>query len=108
MDHLADIKKYSAKPDELAVQGMSKAYALVMSKADTKWVAASDPTEVQRVVTNFLKKKIGRKEKDADLTAACAAVAGKMKDARNKSRMTFYYLLAEHYGALAMFHPKKK
>jgi hypothetical protein len=108
MDHLADIKKYSAKPDEAAVAGMAKSYALVMSKPDTKWVAASDPAEIQRVVTNFLKKKLGRKEKDDALTAACGAVATKMKDSRNKSRLTFYYLLAEHYGALKMFHPKKK
>jgi Protein of unknown function (DUF2853) len=108
VDHLADIKKYSAKPDEAAVAGMAKAYALVMSKPDTKWVAASDPTEIQRVVDNFLKKKLGRKEKPDDLTAACHAVATKMKDTRNKSRLVFYYLLAEHYGALPMFHPKAK
>jgi uncharacterized protein VirK/YbjX len=108
MDHLADIKKYTANPDEAAVAGMAKSYALVMSKPDTKWVAASDPTEVQRVVDNFLKKKLGRKEKDDALTAACTAVATKMKESRNKSRITFYYLLAEHFGALKMFHPKKK
>ncbi len=93
MDHLADVKKYAAKPDEAAVAGMAKAYALVMSKPDTKWVAASDPDEIQRVVDNFLKKKLGRKEKDADLTKACEAVAAKMKDTRNKSRLVFYYLL---------------
>jgi hypothetical protein len=108
MDHLADIKKYSAKPDEAAVTGMSKTYALVMSKADTKWVAASDPAEIERVVNNFLKKKLGRKETNDALTAACKAVGDKMKADRNKSRMVFYYLLAEHYGALKMFHPKAK
>jgi hypothetical protein len=107
VDHLADIKKYSAKPDEAAVAGMSKAYALVMSKADTKWVAASDPEEVQRVVNNFLKKKLGRTESNDALTAACKAVGEKMKADRNKSRVVFYYLLAEHYGALKTFHPKK-
>jgi Protein of unknown function (DUF2853) len=108
MDHLADIKKYVAKPDEAAVAGMTKSYALVMSKPDTKWVAASDATEIQRVVDNFLKKKLGRKEDNAALTAACKAVAEKMKADRSKSRIVFYYLLAEHYGQLAMFHPKAK
>jgi Protein of unknown function (DUF2853) len=108
MDHLADIKKYSAKPDEAAVAVMSKSYALVMSKPDTKWVAASDPVEIQRVVDNFLKKKLGRKETNDALTAACKAVGDKMKADRNKSRLVFYYLLAEHYGALKMFHPVKK
>ncbi|MGL4243539.1 MAG: DUF2853 family protein [Beijerinckiaceae bacterium] len=107
MDHLADIKKYVASPDAAAVTGMSKSYALVMSKPDTKWVAASDPAEVQRVVDNFLKKKLGRKESNDALTAACKAVGEKMKADRNKSRLTFYYLLAEHYGALKMFYPKK-
>ncbi len=107
MDHVADIKKYTAKVDEAAVAGMAKTYALVMSKSDTKWVAASDPNEIQTVVDNFLKKKLGRKEKNDDLVAACNAVAGKMKEARNKSRLVFYYLLAEHFGQLAMFHPKK-
>jgi Protein of unknown function (DUF2853) len=108
MDHLADIKKYSPKPDEAAVQGMSKAYALVMSKADTKWVAASDPVEMQRVVDNFLKKKLGRKEGNDALMASAKAIGEKMKADRNKSRIVFYYLLAEHYKQLAMFHPKKK
>jgi uncharacterized protein VirK/YbjX len=108
MDHLADIKKYATKVDEVAVQGMAKNYALVMSKPDTRYVAASDPTEVQRVVDNFLKKKLGRKESNDVLTAACKAVGEKMKADRTKSRVTFYYLLAEHYGALKTFHPKAK
>jgi hypothetical protein len=106
MDHLDDVKKYVAKPDEKAVAGMAKTYALVMSKADTKWVAAKDPEEIQRVVTNFCKKKLGRKEDAAALTAACNAIGEKMKGDRNKSRLVFYYLLAEHFGQLGMFHPK--
>lgn len=106
MDHLADVKKYAINVDEKAVAGMAKSYALVMSKPDTKWVAASDPTEIQRVVDNFLKKKLGRKESNDDLTAACKVVAEKMKADRNKSRLVFYYLLADHYKQLAMFYPK--
>jgi Protein of unknown function (DUF2853) len=108
MDHLADVKIYATKVDEAAVAGMSKTYALVMSKPDTKYVAASDPVEVQRVVDNFLKKKLGRTESNDALTAACKAVGEKMKADRTKSRITFYYLLAEHFGQLAMFHPKAK
>jgi hypothetical protein len=108
VDHLADVKKYAAKPDEAAVAGMAKAYALVMSKPDTRWVAASDPAEIERVTNNFLRKKLGRKEKPEELMKACEAVAAKMKDTRNKSRLVFYYLLAEHFGALKMFHPKAK
>lgn len=107
MDHLADVKKYTAKVDEAAVAGMAKTYALVMSKADTRYVAASDPEEVKRVVVNFCQKKLGRKESEADLTAVVKAQCEKMKADRTKSRITVYYLIAEHFKQLSAFHPKK-
>jgi uncharacterized protein VirK/YbjX len=108
MDHIAAVRKYVPKPDEAALAGMAKGYALVLSKPDTQLVAASDPAELQRVVDNFLKKKLGRKESADALMASCKAVAEKMKEDRSKSRLAFYYLLADHYKSLAMFHPKKK
>ena len=77
-----------------------------MSKADSRYVAASDADEVQRVVDGFLKKKLGRKEDNAALVAAVKAVGEKMKGDRTKSRITVYYLLAEHFGQLSDFHPK--
>lgn len=107
MDHLADVKKYTAKVDEAAVAGMAKTYALVMSKPDTRYVAASDPAEVARVVTNFCQKKLGRKESADALTAVVKEQCEKMKADRTKSRITVYYLVAEHFKALGMFHPKK-
>lgn len=105
-DHIADIKKYTASVDEKAAAGMAKTYALVMSKADTRYVAASDPAEIATVVANFCKKKLGRKESDADLTAAVKAQCEKMKADRTKSRLTVYYLIAEHFKQLSAFHPK--
>jgi len=102
MDHLADVKKFAKKPvNEAAFAGMSKAYALVMSKPDTRYVACSDPTELDRVRENFLKKKLGLKSTDLD--AAIKAACEQMKSDRTKSRLTFYYLLAEHYGKLDTF-----
>lgn len=105
-DYVADIKKYTAKVDEAAVAGLAKTYALVMSKADSRSVAASDADEIQRVVDNFCKKKLGRTEADATLTTAVKAQLEKMKADRTKSRLTAYYLIAEHFGQLALFHPK--
>lgn len=105
MDHLADVKKYAKKPlNEGAFAGMSKAYALVMSKPDTRYVACSDPTEVERVRENFLKKKLGLKS--GDLDGSIKAICEHMKDDRTKSRLTFYYLLAEHHGKLDLFIKK--
>jgi 3-dehydroquinate synthetase len=102
MDHLADVKKFAKKPlNEAAFAGMAKSYALVMSKPDTRYVACSDAAELERVRENFLKKKLGLKS--ADLDASVKAICEHMKADKTKSRLTFYYLLAEHYGKLDAF-----
>jgi hypothetical protein len=59
---------------------------------------------LERVRENFLKKKLGLKTDDMD--ASIKAICAHMKDDRTKSRLTFYYLLAEHYGKLDMFVKK--
>jgi hypothetical protein len=51
-----------------------------------------------------LKRKLALTESDADLDKVVMAVCERMKADRDKSRVTFYYLLAEKYGKLAMFH----
>ena len=105
MDHMADIKKFAKKPvNEAAATGMVKSYALVMSKPDTRFVACSDATELERVRENFLKKKLGLVS--ADMDASIKAICEHMKADQTKSRLTFYYLLAEHYGKLDMFVKK--
>ncbi len=105
MDHLADLKKFATKPvNDAAFAGMVKAYALVMSKPDTRYVACSDAAELDRVRENFLKKKLGLKS--ADLDQSIKAICEHMKADKTKSRLTFYYLLAEHYGKLDLFVKK--
>jgi hypothetical protein len=105
MDHLADVKKFARKPlNEAAFAGMAKSYALVMSKPDTRYVACSDAKEIERVSENFLKKKLGLKTDD--FAASIKATCEHMKADKTKSRLTFYYLLAEHYGKLDMFIKK--
>lgn len=101
-DHVADVKKYAKKAvNEAAVTGLAKTYRLVLSKSDTQYVACSDPAECERVRENFLKKKLGLSGDDLDqaIKDTCQA----MKADRTKSRLTFYYLLAERYGKLDMF-----
>ena len=97
-DHVADIKKYAKGPvNETAVKHLARTYALVMSKPDSKYVACSDKEELARVRENFLKKKLGR---EGNLDAAIKSVCTTMKPSRDKSRLTFYYLLAEHFEKL--------
>ena len=101
-DHIEDVKKYAKQPvSEKAVQNLAKTYRLVLSRSDTRTVACSDKGEREAVRKNFLEKKLGLTgdDLDASIEATCQA----MKATRAKSRLTFYYLLAEHHGKLAMF-----
>ena len=98
-DHLEDVKKYAKKPvNEAAVAGLEETYRLVLSQADTRYVACSDKAELETVRKNFLEKKLGLSGDDLD--AAVKEVCETMKATRSKSRLTFYYLLAERYGKL--------
>ena len=101
--YVADVKKYTSSVDEAAVAGLAKTYALVLGKPDSKWVAAGDPEEIGRVRDNFLKKKLGLTDPAATLEAAITSVLDKMKADRTKSRLTVYYLLAEHFKKLDVF-----
>lgn len=103
MDHLADVKKYADNVDEDVVASMEKTYRLVLGKPDTAVVAFGDATEKATVRENFLKKKLGLTEPDAELDAAIEAVGKKMKGVSRRNRLTVYYLLADHFGKLDTF-----
>jgi hypothetical protein len=102
-EHKDLIAQYTTTIDDAALQGLVKTYALVMMKADSRCVSCSDATEKQTVRENFLKKKLGLTLSDAELDVAIEEVCKTMQAERFKSRITFYYLLAEKYGQLAQF-----
>ena len=106
--YLENVKKYAAKADEIAVAGIVRHCGIALRNRDSSLVSASDPDEVKRVVQGFCKKKLARTEPDDKLLESVTSVLTKMKADNHKSRVTVYYLLAEHFGQLAMFHPKAK
>lgn len=102
-EHKATVAKYVSNVNEAALAGMAKTYALVLSNKDSQFVSCGDESEKATVRENFLKKKLGLSHSDADLDAAIDAVCQTMKEDRFKSRLAFYYILAEKYGKLAQF-----
>lgn len=103
-DYLANVREYDAGASEAAVAGIVKHLGIALrSSADAALVAASDPAELARVRTSFLKKKLARNEDDAALDAAIDGVMKAMAGERQKSRVTVYYLLAKHFGQLSLF-----
>ena len=101
-EHKAAVAKYT-KVNTAALDKMGKTYTLVLSNKDSQYVACGDDSERDTVRANFLKKKLGLTNSDADLNAAIDSVCATMKDDRFKSRLAFYYLLAEKYNKLGMF-----
>ena len=101
--YVADVQKYASNANEAAIVGLVKYLGIALRNRDSALVSGTDPKEVARVRDNFLKKKLGLAEADDKLDASIKAVLEKMKADRTKSRVTVYYLLAEHYRKLDMF-----
>ena len=99
-----DVKKYVPNADEKAIAGIVRHCGIALQQKDASLVSFTDREEVARVRTNFLKKKLGLPDSDAELDQAIMAVGDKMKADRTKNRVTVYYLLAEHFGKLSAFN----
>lgn len=102
-DWLADVRKYVADADETVVKAIVRYCGIALQNRDSSLVAFSDSKETDRVRENYLKKKLGLTNSDAELDGAIAAVGQRMKEDRTKNRVTVYYLLAEHFGLLSIF-----
>jgi Protein of unknown function (DUF2853) len=97
-DYAVDVRKYSPEIDEAALAAIVKYCGLALQHADSSVVAVSDPKELATVREGFAAKRLGLSAEAAD--AGIKLAADKMKAANHKSRVTFYYLLAEATGTL--------
>jgi uncharacterized protein DUF2853 len=102
-DWAVDVKKYVPNADQKAIAGIVRYLGIALQKRDSSLVAFYDKEEIAHVRTNFLKKKLGLTNPDAELDKAIMAIGEKMKGDRTKNRVTVYYLLADHFGKLSAF-----
>lgn len=93
-DYAADVSKYTANVSADAVKAIVAYCGIALTKRDSALVSGSDAT----VRDGFAAKKLGLTPEAAD--AGIKTVLEKMKAEHNKSRVTFYYLLAEATGTL--------
>ena len=105
-DWAADVKKYAANADDAAIAGIVRYCGIALRNRDSSLVSFSDKTEIDRVRTNFLQKKLGLTQADSVLDAAISKVGAAMKADRTKNRVTVYYLLAAEFKQLGMFISK--
>ena len=97
-DHVADIRNYTANVNETAVAAIVKYCGIALQRTDSSLVSTSDAKELATVREGFAAKKLGLTAEAAD--AGIKLVAEKMKSTARKSRVSFYYLLAEATGTL--------
>src|SRR5262249_51037658 len=102
-DWIADVKKYVPHANEAAIGGIVRHLGIALQSMDASVAACADKSERDRVRDSFLKKKLGLVISDSELDRGITDVCQKMNGERDKPRVTFYYLLAEKYGKLAMF-----
>lgn len=98
--YVEDVAKYTSSVNEEAVGALVKSLAPVLANRDAMLVSCSDESELETVRTNFIEKKCGVDANDDRAKAATDAVCEKMKEDRTKSRVTYYYLVAEELGCL--------
>lgn len=97
-EYSADVGKFSSPVNEAAVDAIVKYCGIALRNADSSLVSGTDPDELARVRDGFAAKKLGLSAADAD--AGIKKVIEKMKGVNRKSRVTFYYLLAEATGTM--------
>jgi energy-coupling factor transporter ATP-binding protein EcfA2 len=95
----SDIAKYTKSVNEGAVTSITKFLGIALQNADSRLVSCTDEKELERIVTGFAAKKLGLGE--AAAKSAVAKVCERMKADKTKTRVTFYYLLAEETGTLS-------
>lgn len=101
VNYADDIKRYQPNVDEQAVAAIVKHLGIALKSADASLVSCSSKDELATVRESWLKKKLKLTDDDAKLDAVIADVCAAMKSETRKSRVTFYYLIAEKTGKLA-------
>ena len=98
-DYLADVQRYDAGADAAIVQKIVKHLGIALQSKDASLVSCSDKSELDRVREKWCTKKLGATDAAA-ADAVIKKVCEKMKEDRQKHRVTFYYLVAQAMGKL--------
>jgi hypothetical protein len=95
------IKSYTEVYNQKAAEKIVGLLGIALRHRDSSIVACSDDGELDRVRERWCRGKLGVAAKQAEIDAAIAHVCERMKDQGSaRCRVTFYYLLAEHFEKL--------
>lgn len=96
-----NIKKYANGYNQPAAEKIVGHLGIALRNRDSSLVSCSDSGELDRVREKWCRGKLSLAHTNAELDAAIQVICEKLKpEGGNKSRVTFYYLLAEHFKKL--------
>ena len=97
--YYANVQRYDSNADRDVVERIVKYCGVSLKSRDTSLVACKDPEERARIVRGFATRKLGISSK-AEREQLVEDICQEMKAQRQKSRVTFYYLMAQKAGKL--------
>ena len=96
-----NIQKYASGYNQAAAEKIVGHLGIALRNRDSSIVACSDDGELDRIREKWCRGKLGLAQNQQELDAGIKAICDKMAgEGGNKNRVTFYYLLAEHFGKL--------
>ncbi|MFT6807104.1 MAG: hypothetical protein ACJA01_000322 [Saprospiraceae bacterium] len=102
-DYKGQLEKIGVKYDEALLTKVAKGLGPSIYNKDSSTVAASDKSEMNRVKTNFLIKKLGLSDGSA-LDEAIKDVTNQIgSSTKNKYRAVVYYLLTKKMGKESIY-----
>ncbi len=98
------MKEIEPNFDEALLEKITKSLGPSIYKRDAEIISCSSKEELERVVKNFLKMKLGLDKSDEELLQAVEEVCEKMgKSNRNKYRALFYYFLVKKFNKESLY-----
>ena len=98
-EYATNVKKYAPDAKDAVIAAIVKHLGIALRNRDSSFVSCTDKDELGRVRDSWCKKKLGLSDA-AGIDAMIKKVCETMKPERDKSRVTFYYLVAHHAGKL--------
>ena len=100
----AQLKKISVSVNDALLEKVVKELGIANQSRDASLVSATDPSELDRVRTSFLEKKLGLPAEDSN-GEAVKEVVGRLAEPHQKQRGAVYCLLAERFGKQDVYAP---
>lgn len=100
-EYVEGIKRYTESYNQAAAERIVGHLGIALRNRDSALISCSEASELKRVREKWCRGRLRLAHSNDELDTALQLICEKMKaDASQKSRVTFYYLLAEHFDRL--------